>query len=242
MDPLIQIENLSLYLNGKTILEDINLVLNKGDFLGLIGPNGGGKTTLIRCLLGFIKFQRGKIFLFGKPLSEFKDWYKIGYVPQRASFYTNAFFPFTVKEFILLPSQWYKKDYSKDHLQKLLELFGVREFLGKKLYQLSFGQLQRAFIVRALLLKPEILILDEPSVGLDFLSQGAFYEMISNFHQKGLTVILVTHETWLLTKRINKVACLNHKLYYHSSHEEFCALDKDLSSSLPFHKIEHLHW
>lgn len=239
---MIQVENLTLSFNEKPILEEINLTINQGDFLAIIGPNGGGKSTLIRCLLGFLQPQRGKITLWGEPISTFKHWYKIGYLPQRAGKELLSLNPITLKEFVLLPSKWYKKPVDTSHLKFLIETFGLEELISKKISHLSFGQLQRAYLVRALLLKPEILILDEPSVGLDFVSQEAFYQILSDFHKRGLTIILITHETWLLTREINKVACLNHRLYYHGEHEEFCVLAKKGITDLPYHRVEHLHW
>jgi zinc transport system ATP-binding protein len=239
---MIQIEDLTLFLNGKAILEDINLKVNQGDFLAIIGPNGGGKSTLIRCLLGFLKPQKGQIILWGKPISVFRDWHKIGYLPQRAGKEMLSLNPITLGEFLFLPSRWYKKPVDLEYLRYLLETFGLEGLVEKKICHLSFGQLQRAYLVRALLLKPEILILDEPSVGLDFISQEAFYQLLSDFHQRGLTIILITHETWLLTREINKVACLNHRLYYHGEHEDFCALAGEKVAEFPFHRIEHLHW
>jgi len=283
---MIRIQGLSLSLEGRQILEDINLEIKKGDFLAIIGPNGGGKSTLIRCLLGFIRPQRGEITLWGKPLSKFRDWHLIGYVPQRAGKDLNQLFPLTVKEFITLPFRWYKKrldskgipafaemteksmgdekkpnseeipafagmtgnsagdkkEIDTPYVDGLLETFGLREMLHKKLYQLSFGQLQRAYLVRALVLKPEVLILDEPSVGLDFINQQAFYEILSHFHSQGLTIVLITHETWLLTRGVTKVACLNQRLYFHGEHAEFCVLAETEKAGFDFHRIEHSHW
>lgn len=239
---MILITDLTLSLNGKTILEDINLKVEKEDFLAIIGPNGGGKSTLIKCVLGFLKPQKGEIFLFGKRLSEFKDWHLVGYVPQRAGRNLNQLFPLTLREFLYLPSIWYKKTLDKNYLEEILEIFGLKDLINKKICNFSFGQLQRAYIAKALVLKPELLILDEPSVGLDFISQKSFYEILSNFHKKGITILLITHETWLLTKEVNKVACLNQKLYFHGVHEEFCIFAERSLPGFDFHKIEHTHW
>lgn len=241
-EELITVENLSLILDGKTILDDINLKVKKGDFLAIIGPNGGGKSTLIRCILGFIKPQKGKISLWGKDISHFREWHKIGYVPQRAGESIGSLNPLTVREFIQLPSRWYGISLDSFYIDSLAEKFGIKDLLFRRLNQLSFGQLQRTFIVRALSHKPELLILDEPSVGLDFVLQEVFYKFLSEFHQKGLTIILITHETWLVSKEVNKVACLNQKLYFHGEHQEFCKLAEENLCSFPTHIIEHRHW
>ncbi|MFN3504604.1 MAG: metal ABC transporter ATP-binding protein [Caldimicrobium sp.] len=239
---MIRVEDLTLHINGKTILEDIDLSIEKGDFLAIIGPNGGGKSTLIRCILGFIKPQKGKIFLFGDEISKFRAWHKIGYLPQRAGKEMNPFNPITVEEFLLLPAKWYQKKPKERHLKNLVELFGLTLHLKKKFFQLSFGQIQRAYLVRALLLEPEVLFLDEPSVGLDFLSQETFYKILSQLHKEGLTIILITHETWLISKEVNKVACLNQRLYFHGDHKDFCIFEKEGMPGFSYHRIEHTHW
>jgi len=239
---IIEIKGLYLSLNGKNILENINLQVQRGDFLALIGPNGSGKSTLIRCLLGFLKPQKGEIFLFGKELTKFRDWYKIGYLPQRAGKDINSLLPLTVKEFVFLPSKWYKISPNYEYYMYFIDLFGVKDILNKKLFQLSFGQFQRVYLVRALLLKPELIILDEPSVGLDFISQEVFYKILSTLHKEGLTIVLITHETWLISKEVSKIACLNQRLYYHGEHEEFCVLADRGIPGFSYHRIEHTHW
>lgn len=239
---IVEIKNLSLSYGNHLILDNINLKVEKGDFLALIGPNGGGKTTLIRCLLGFLKPNRGEIFLWGKSIEKFKDWHKIGYVPQRAGDLIDHLTPLSVKDFLLLPFKWYRNTFNQELMETWIEKFGIKDILKMKLAELSYGQLQRAYVVRALILNPELLILDEPSVGLDFFSQEIFYETLGEIHKKGFTIVLVTHETWILTKWINKVACINQKLYFHEDHESFCEFVKTPEFFSKYHKIEHTHW
>ncbi len=239
---IIQVKDLSFAYERHLVLKNINLEVKKGDFLAIIGPNGGGKSTLIKCILGFLKPLKGEIYLWGRRLKDFKDWYKIGYVPQRAGDLVESLTPLTVKEFLSMPSKWYKKTIHPAIKDLLIEKFGIKNLLNKKLGALSYGQLQRAYIIRALILEPELLILDEPSVGLDFFSQDAFYKTLGEFHQKGLTIVLITHETWLLTKWVNKVACINQTLFFHGDHESFCVLSSKPEFFSDYHKIEHLHW
>lgn len=239
---IIEVSGLFFSYEKHLILENINIKVEKGDFLALIGPNGGGKTTLAKCILGFLKPFKGKIFLWGEEIKNFKNWYKIGYVPQRAGDLVDHLTPVSVKEFLLLPFKWYKVSLKPSLLDELIEKFGMKNLLNKKIGELSYGQLQRTYIVRALILDPELLILDEPSVGLDFFTQEIFYETLGEFYKKGLTIILITHETWLLTKWVNKVACINQKLYYHGDHEGFCVMAKKLEFFQKYHKIEHTHW
>lgn len=239
---ILRVENLSFAYGNHFILQDINLEVYQGDFLAIVGPNGGGKSTLIKCILGFLKPFKGRIYLWERSLKEFKDWQKIGYVPQRAGDLIDVLTPLTVKEFLMLPSKWYDYPVNLTFFNSLLELFGLVNLLDKKLHELSYGQLQRAYIVRALILKPQLLILDEPSVGLDFISQDTFYKLLGDLNDQGITILLVTHETWLLTKKIKQVACLNQKLFFHGKHEEFCIFAQKEEFYTEYHRVEHTHW
>ncbi len=240
--PLIQVKNLFFAYNRHWVLKNISLEVKKGDFLAIIGPNGGGKSTLVKCMLGLLKPVKGEILLWKEKISRFRAWEKIGYVPQRAGELIDHLNPLTVEEFISLPQKWYSKTIKPQTKELLIDKFGMGHLLKKKLGELSYGQLQRAYIIRALILEPELLILDEPSVGLDFFSQDAFYKVLGELYQQGLTIVLVTHETWLLTKWVNKVACVNQTLFFHGSHESFCTLSTKKEFFSDYHKIEHKHW
>ncbi len=242
MSVLVEIENLYFSYEHHPVLKGVSLKIQKGDFLAVIGPNGGGKSTLVKCMLGFLTPQRGSIRLWERPLKEFRDWAKIGYVPQRAGEGVDILFPLTVAEFLRLPEKWYGRRADPKVLAELVETFGMEALLKRRLGELSYGQLQRAYIVRALSLQPELLILDEPSVGLDFFSQEVFYKTLTRLHEKGLTILLVTHETWLITKAVNKVACLNQRLFFHGDHESFCSFAERESFYTDYHRIEHSHW
>ncbi|WP_028840545.1 metal ABC transporter ATP-binding protein [Thermodesulfobacterium hveragerdense] len=239
---ILKVEHLSFAYDGSLVLNDINFEIEQGDFLAIIGPNGGGKSTLIRCILGFLKPIKGKILWWGKELKNFKEWYKLGYVPQRAGDLIDFLTPLTVKEFLSLPAKWYHKSLDKSYLEEVIHLLGLQNLLNQKLGKLSYGQLQRAYIGRSLILKPEVLILDEPSVGLDFFSQERFYKLLESLHQKGLTILLITHETWLITKSVNKIACINKNLFFHGTHEEFCTVSQQKDFYSDYHRIEHSHW
>jgi len=241
---IVEVGGLNLSFNGVKILEDIVLTIEKGDFLAIIGPNGGGKTTLLKCILGFLKPQTGEIKLFGKPIESFREWEKIGYVPQRSKDYHIKLNPLTVEEFIALPSKLYGVKLNQDRLSELSKVFSLEDLLAKRLANLSFGQVQRVQIVQALALEPEVLFLDEPTVGLDFMRQKNFYELLTEFNRLGLTIVVITHETWLLHIGISKVACLNRILYYHGVHEEFCQLAGPAKEGTfpEFHIISHDHW
>lgn len=235
MKPIIQIKNLSFSYREK-VLENINLEVNKQDFLGLIGPNGSGKTTLIRLILGLNKTKKGNIKLFGEDINKFKNWEKIGYVPQKATNIDQTF-PATVKEII---STGTTKKITTKKIQKALRIVNMQDYTNRKIGQLSGGQQQRVFIARALINEPKILILDEPTTGIDQKNKDTFYELLHKLNKKGITIILISHDTGTITKYVNKVACLNKTLYFHGTHEDFCTHE---TSQTPkkYHIINHEH-
>lgn len=229
--PLIEVIDLTFRYNRVEVLSDINLVVHKGDFLALIGPNGAGKTTLIKLLLGLLRPHRGKIKLFQRDLKEFKDWALIGYIPQKAIHF-ESFFPISVREAVALnlpQARWYDfwtKKINEREVVKALETVGMQDYIEERIGHLSGGQQQRVFIARALVSRPQILILDEPTTGVDAITQEKFYDLLAHLNQeKGLTIIIVTHEIGVVNRHVNKVACLNRSLVYHGTHAEFCQSD-----------------
>lgn len=206
---IINISDLSFAYHQEKALENISLQVKRGDFLGLIGPNGGGKSTLLKIILGLLKPQKGRVKLFDQKAENFKDWRKIGYVAQKAGFNSTGF-PITVAEVIAMAGG------KGEEIERVLELTNILPQKNKLLNELSGGQQQRVFIARALLQNPELLILDEPTVGIDGNSQVQFYELLRHLNQDhDLTILLVSHEVDLIAKEVNKIACINQKLAYH---------------------------
>jgi zinc transport system ATP-binding protein len=232
---IIQIKNLDFSYTEK-VLENINLEIQSGDFLGLIGPNGSGKTTLLRLILGLNKPQTGKLILFGEDIKKFKNWQKLGYVPQKATNIDQTF-PATVKEIIQTGT---KRKTTEREIIKALKEVNMLSFINRKIGQLSGGQQQRVFIARALVNKPKLLILDEPTTGVDKQNRDSFYEILHKLNKQGITIILVSHDTGIITKHVNKVACLNKTLYFHGTHEEFCAHETGQTPK-NYHIINHEH-
>lgn len=233
---IIKVKNLEYKYGDEKVLENINLELKRGDFLGLIGPNGSGKTTLLKIILGLLKTQKGKITLLGYDIKKFKDWKKIGYVPQKATNIDQTF-PATVEEIITTATT--KKTTNKQ-IQEVLDIVKMQKYAKRKIGELSGGEQQRIFIARSLLKKPELLILDEPTTGIDKESRDNFYELLNNLNKKGITIILVSHDTGIITKHVNKVACINKTLYFHGTHEEFCAHEAGQTPQ-KYHIINHEH-
>ena len=216
---IINISNLSFAYNQETVLEKVSLMINKGDFLGLIGPNGSGKTTLLKIMLGLLQPTSGEVLLFGQKTTKFKDWQKIGYVAQKAGFNPTGF-PITVEEVIAMAGG------KKEEIEEVLKLTDILDKKKKLLSELSGGQQQRVFIARALLNKPELLILDEPTVGIDSQSQIKFYELLRKLNRENeLTLILVSHEIDVVAKEVNSVACINKNLIYHGHPQELLKSD-----------------
>ncbi|MCZ7358306.1 MAG: metal ABC transporter ATP-binding protein [Candidatus Methanoperedens sp.] len=223
---IIEITGVSFKQDTSGILEDINLVIKRGEFLGIIGPNGAGKTTLLKLILGLIKPNEGTIKLFGEDIHRFKKWYKIGYIPQHAlNFDSN--FPVSVYEVVSMgrfSSKGLFRKLGKEDMQAIddaLEIVGMKDYKNRRIGELSGGQQQRVFIARALASKPELLILDEPTVGVDITGQKEFYDFLERLHnEKKITLVLVTHDVSNISSRVRKIACINKRMFTECHPEE----------------------
>lgn len=227
--PLIVVENVSFHFKSLEILKDVSFNIAPGDFLALIGPNGSGKTTLIRIILGLRKPTNGRVFIMDEPVEQFRQWQRIGYVPQKATQF-DSYFPASVKEVVAMGLLSQKKFprfiTSKDEaaIAQALEAVDMQELKNRRIGELSGGQQQRVFIARAIVNGPDILFLDEPTTGVDAETQTRFYEMLAQLNRsRKLTIVLITHDFGILTKHVNKVACLNQRLFFHGTHAEFCS-------------------
>jgi len=231
MDPdaLISVDHVSFHFGDFPILQDISFTISAGDFLALTGPNGSGKTTLIRLILGLLKPTQGRILLLGREIDRFQQWNRIGYVPQKAT-NVDPYFPASVREIVAMgllsrkPFPRFLKRSDEELIDRALMSVGMQEMKRRRIGQLSGGQQQRVFIARAIVNGPDVLFLDEPTAGVDAETQSRFYEMLFELNQKQrLTIVLITHDFSIITKHVNKVACLNQRLVFHGTHEEFCS-------------------
>lgn len=219
--PVVRTNGLSFARGGVPIVENISLVVNKGEILGIIGPNGGGKTTLLRLILGLEKPTAGEVELFTKPLPEFKDWARIAYVPQHATHF-DPNFPATVSEVVLLgrvPTRgllrWFTAE-DRRAAQWAIEHCGLGGYSGRRVSNLSGGEKQRIFIAKALASQAELLIMDEPTTGVDAESQTKFYDLLHDMQvEHAMTIIIVSHDLSVVHTHVQKVACLNRTLVYH---------------------------
>lgn len=209
-EEILKVENLYFDYSDTSVLRDVNFTLHKGDFLGIIGANGAGKSTLIKIILKLLPYNKGKITLFGEDLSKFRDNHKIGYVAQKANSF-NSDFPATVKEVVManlysqkgLFRRYNKSDYEK--MRNSLKKVGMEEYENKLIGKLSGGQQQRIFIARALISEPELLLMDEPTVGVDAKSAKQIMSILEELNQKGMTVIMTNHDTPELVRVSSKL-------------------------------------
>ncbi|MET0959829.1 MAG: metal ABC transporter ATP-binding protein [Psychrobacillus psychrotolerans] len=224
--PLINLHNISYQYEQTKALIDINLTIAEGDFLAIIGPNGSGKSTLLKIILGLLKPTSGEVLLFGKPVNQFKEKERIGYVSQKSNSF-NTGFPATVNEVVrsgLVKKTGLFHRYPANvnkQVRQALKSVGMDEFSMKNIGDLSGGQQQRVFIARALISNPNVLILDEPTVGVDSKNVKSFYNMLSHLNREhNITVVLVTHDVDAVSKSISHVACLNQRIHFHGFKNE----------------------
>jgi len=225
---LIKASHITFAYDETPVLLDVSLSIRAGDFLAIIGPNGSGKTTLIKILLGLLRPSAGRVEIMGKPLDEFTEWRTIGYVPQKATHF-DPFFPASVEEVVgmaLLSNRQILgpvRTRRSERIVRALREVGLEPFRDWQVGRLSGGQQQRVFIARALVTGPRILFLDEPTTGVDAATQGYFYDLLDHLNKdEGITIVLVTHDIGIVNKHVTQVACLNQRMVYHGSHEEFC--------------------
>lgn len=219
---IIELTNVTFsYVNEyEPAVKDISLTVHKGDYLGIVGPNGGGKSTLLKLMLGILTPQKGTIKIFGTDITRFKDRYKIGYVSQQVT-HIDPHFPMTVEEAVMMgrypklglfhfPA---KKD--RDMVKEALCQVEMLQFKNKLIGDLSGGQQQRVFIARVLAGQPEIIVLDEPTVGVDMKTQKQFYSLLQKLHTElNLTLILVSHELDIVVHEATEIAYINRELVY----------------------------
>jgi zinc transport system ATP-binding protein len=238
------------YQSGHPIIQDINLTVHEKEFLGIIGPNGGGKTTLLKVILGLIQPSKGKVLIYNEPIN-FKD-YKIGYVPQYSNF--DKTFPISVKDVVsmgLISKKLFRKKLTDSENQKVmnaLEQVNLLKKINVQIGHLSGGEQQRVLIARALATDPNILILDEPTASVDAQTGISIYELLANLN-KEKTIIMVSHDVAAISRSVKKIACLNKKLVYHNTKEITkemleetyqCPVDL-IAHGVPHRVLEHHH-
>jgi zinc transport system ATP-binding protein len=224
---IIEVKDLSFTYNREEILKNITLEIHKGDYLGIVGPNGAGKTTLLKCMLGLLKPQKGNIRFFNEEGGPFGQMYRIGYVPQKVSFDPN--FPSTAREVVAMglygKRGLFKLLTSKDwgDVDNALMEVEMQKFSDRRIGDLSGGQQQRIFIARALVAKPEVVFLDEPTVGVDTETRHQFFSLLETLNKKlSLTLVLITHDMDIILHHgVLEVAYINREILFYGTPHEF---------------------
>jgi zinc transport system ATP-binding protein len=214
-DLIVDIKNVWFAYNGQTVLEDVSLDIRQGDFIAMIGPNGGGKTTLLKLMLGLLRPNKGAIRVLGE--SSQKASHHIGYVSQDV--HINRSFPITAIDVVLMgklePGKRWARSAVQDRTDALdaLERMEITDYASSKIGELSGGQRQRVFIARALVTQPKVLLLDEPTASIDAKGQAEFYRLLKELN-KDITILVVSHDLVAISTYVKSVACVNKRLHY----------------------------
>jgi zinc transport system ATP-binding protein len=215
---IIKVDNLTFCYNGLEVISDISFTVRKGDYLGIAGPNGSGKSTVIKNILGILQPQKGCVNLFGQPLNSFRQWNKIGYLPQRITALNNHF-PSTVEEIVQLGMT--KRN--PIALQRTLKLMGIAHLAARLIGELSYGEQQRTMLARTLISEPDLLIFDEPTTALDPETREIFYSLTGEMNRNGTTIVLITHDTSVIGTYARNLLYLDKKVIFSGTFEDFCA-------------------
>lgn len=216
--PVLEARNVFVSRANEMVIEDASFTISEGDYVGIVGPNGGGKTTLLLAVLGILPLDKGEVRLFGQPLQDFRDWGLVAYVSQDATAF-DADFPLSVRELVglgrvnrgnigrrLRQHDWKAVD-------EMLDAVGMADLAEHRIGQLSGGQKQRVFVAKALVRDPRILFLDEPIAGVDAITQEKFYKILSDLNlDKGITICTVSHDLAAVFCRMSKVICVSRQV------------------------------
>ena len=219
-DNIIEIQNLNFSFNSQPVLQNVNLSIKRGDFIAMIGPNGGGKTTLLKLMLGLLKADSGDVRILSKPPRYVS--HRIGYVPQDV--HVNKYFPVSALDVVLMgklkPGGGRSQHSRQDRGSALdaLDQVGMKKFRDYRIGELSGGQKQRIFVARALVTDPELLFLDEPTASIDTKGQTEIYPLLKELNQT-ITIIVVSHDLMVISGYIKSVICVNQRLHYHGHAE-----------------------
>lgn len=226
---ILDIKQLSVAYQGITVLDDITVAIKQGAYVAVAGPNGSGKTTLLKAVLGLVPVVKGSIQLCGVPRQDFRDWTRIGYLPQVTK-QLHQGFPGTVREIIasgLLAGKHFPRRFNAadaGRTDRVLSLLDIEALQHRMIGDLSSGQQQRVLLARALVSEPEILFLDEPTVALDPVTRETFYETLNTLNtDQGKTIVLVTHDSAGVGAFAEKLLYLDRELIFYGSFDEFCS-------------------
>ena len=236
---IVKLEDVWVHFDGVPALEEVNLSIRQYDFLGIIGPNGGGKTTLLKVILGLLKPSRGKVTVFGRTPEKGREF--VGYVPQYSLF--DHEFPISVRDVVLIGRLGHARRFrryseeDKKLARDALDTVEMLDFKDSQIGKLSGGQQQRVFIARALVTEPKLLLLDEPMASVDSPMQTELYELFENLRRR-MAIVLVSHDISAVSIYVDKITYLNRRLFYHNS-KEITAEDLEATYQCPVEIIAH---
>jgi len=236
---VVRLDDVWVHYDGVPVLEGINLSVEPHDFLGIIGPNGGGKTTLLKVILGLIKPSRGKVSVLGQTPEKGRKL--IGYISQYNLF--DRDFPISVLDVVLMgrySGTGLFRRYSEEDKRianEALKTVEMLDYKDRQVGRLSGGEQQRVFIARALATDPKLLLLDEPMTSIDSTMQAEFYELLDRLKQR-MAIVLVSHDISAVSIYVDKIACLNRQLFYHGS-KEVSAEELEKTYHCPIQLIAH---
>lgn len=219
-EAVVALRNISVAYDDEVVLEDVSLDVCRYDFMGIIGPNGGGKTTLLNVMTGMLHPQKGSVKVFGQHPAHVRT--RIGYVPQTSHYAMGI--PVTVIDVVLMGRYGKRgllRRFGKDDVaaaDEALHRVGMERYRNRTFDHLSGGQRQRVIIARALATNPDLLLLDEPNVGVDSDAKAELFELLHMLN-KTMTIVIVTHDLTAVSAHIDKIACVNKRLYYHGDKE-----------------------
>ncbi|QIB75485.1 metal ABC transporter ATP-binding protein [Halogeometricum borinquense] len=226
--PVIELSEVDFGYTAASVVKDISLQIDSGEYAAVVGPNGSGKSTLMKLMLGLLRPDKGVTKLFGEPSHQFDDGSRIGYVAQHAS--ASKDMPITVREVVKMgrfPHVGFGRLSEEDWqiVDRALDTVGMTAFANRRVTQLSGGQRQRAFIARALASEADLLVLDEPTVGVDIESVESFYDLLDSLNEDGITILLIEHDLSAVTEHADRVICLNREIYFDGPTSEFVESD-----------------
>jgi zinc transport system ATP-binding protein len=237
---VISVQHLWAGYDREQVLEDVSLVVHEGDFVGLIGPNGGGKTTLVRVLLGLLAPTKGTVTVMGKPVREAR--HMIGYVPQTVEF--DRAFPIKVWDVVRMGRigrrrllQRYTAE-DDAHVAAALRQVDMDALRDRPIGELSGGQRQRVYIARALASEPKVLLLDEPTASIDPRVSQSIYQLLQQLNGQGVTILMISHDMSAISSYVKTVGCVNRRLFYHGE-DQLTAEMLELAYQCPIDLIAH---
>ncbi|MCY4449453.1 MAG: metal ABC transporter ATP-binding protein [Chloroflexi bacterium] len=242
--PAVELEDVSFTYAGSPAVHGVTLRIERGDFTAIVGPNGSGKSTLLKIILGLIKPDNGQVRVFGTDIERFKDWRRIGYVPQVATG-IHAMFPITVSEVVahgrysgFSPFDFWRRGNGAD-VDGVLQMVDMADFKRRRIGELSTGQQQRALIARALIRKPELLVMDEPIAGVDVQGGEELYMLLRQLRAQGVTILIISHDVGAVMREAGTVACMNCTLLCHCPPQELTEDDLVRLYGFPVEVLHH---